>query len=527
MNLVSGFLNSARRFPDRPTLEIENDVFTYAQLAKKVPRIQNAILKYSEALGHSPFICILAHRSLTIYAGILGILAAGKGYVPLNPKFPIERNQTMLLASKTRVLVVGNECQNLLSAFLKEIKDPLVILFPGSNDEGNLTASFPMHHFIFSDQMAEIRSDLTTPEVSEDSFAYMVFTSGSSGTPKGVPITHRNAASYVSAVSGDYNEHDRFSQCYDMTFDASMGDLFIAWQCGACVVCIPEHSVMAPAKIIRDKRLTHWDSVPSVIVFLQKLRMLKPGIFPSLKMSVFGGEPLTSSLAEAWQQAAPNSIIENQYGPTETTNATLRYRWNKNTPRTFSKNDYVPIGYPFPGQSVCLIDKDFQVLTKGETGELCISGSQVSLGYWNNPEKTDQQFVALPEFGKQIWYRTGDLCYQDEHGCFYFLGRIDEQVKIRGYRVELQEIESVLRKISRSEQAVAIAWPITNGSAEGVIAFLACENKNSENEILDGCRKVLPEFMVPRKIHFLDQMPLNTSGKIDRRSLVQFLEASK
>jgi amino acid adenylation domain-containing protein len=362
--------------------------------------------------------------------------------------------------------------------------------------------------------------------VSPDAIAYLLFTSGSTGEPKGVPISHANVRAYIRHICDRFqvNEHDRFSQMFDLTFDLSVHDMFVCWERGACLYSVPETSLMAPAKFVKDHCLTMWFSVPSAIGLMAKMGMLKPRVFPSLRVSLFCGEPLPSVYASAWQEAAPNSVIENLYGPTETTIAITSYRWDPESSPSACVNGIVPIGWVFDGQQACVIDHERNPVPIGERGELCLSGSQVTRGYWENPRKTAEQLVRLRSFGERVWYRTGDLVRQDQSGCFYYLGRIDHQVKIRGYRVELQEVEFVLRKASGSGQVAAVAWPVREGIAEGIVAFIGGRLQCDANAIVRYCREALPDYMVPRQIHVLDALPLNENGKLDRFKLIKMLE---
>ena len=318
-------------------------------------------------------------------------------------------------------------------------------------------------------------------------------------------------------------QDDRLSQEFDQTFDLSVHDMFVGWEQGACLCCVPDNSIMAPDKFIRDNALTMWFSVPSVIGALSRLRLLQPNCFPSLRLSLFCGEPLPATYAQAWQEAAPNSIVENLYGPTEATIAISNYRWEIGQPPRQCLNGIVPIGWIFDGQQSCVIDDQRRVLSAGGIGELCLSGSQVTTGYWANPEKTAEQFVHLLQDQGSLWYRTGDLAMKDESGCLFYLGRIDHQVKIRGHRVELQEIEEIIRQVSGAPQVVSVPWPVRNGSAEGVVAFVCGLESNNPDCILAYCREHLPEYMVPKKIYLLSAAPLNANGKIDRQKLIQIL----
>jgi acyl-CoA synthetase (AMP-forming)/AMP-acid ligase II len=260
-------------------------------------------------------------------------------------------------------------------------------------------------------------------------------------------------------------------------------------------------------------------------MFASKLGLLETAAFPTLRWSLFCGEALSASLAESWQQAANNSILENLYGPTEATIAITRYRWNSASSPAECINGLVPIGWPFDGQQVCAVDEDLAPPPTGESGELCLGGSQVTRGYLNDSAKTTNSFVHLRNSGDQIWYRTGDLVRQDERGCLFYLGRRDFQVKINGYRVELQEIDLVLREAAETELAVAIPWPLSDGSASGIVAVVSGSDPAHNQRIAAACENKLPRYMVPTHIYHVSQIPLNVNGKIDRGRITEMLAA--
>lgn len=527
VGLLNGFVESYERFPSRPAVLVEGEELTYAALGDRVAQIAGAIIQLQPK--DYPLGALLAARSVTAYAGVLGILASGKGYVPLNPKFPVERSRKMLARSGARVLVVDNRSLAQIPKLLANFETRLTIIAPECEALDDLAAALPQHRFVS-------RKDLPAPSctalgiaMAPEATAYLLFTSGSTGEPKGVPISHSNVCAYVRATCDRYdvNEHDRISQEFDLTFDLSVHDMFIAWERGACLCCVPEPFVMVPAKFIRDARLTFWFSVPSVIGFLSRTRLLAPASLPTLRWSLFCGEPLPSAYAQQWQEAAPNSVVENLYGPTEATIAITRYRWDRATSPSECLNGIVPIGWPFDGQKVSVVSEDLHPVAKGQSGELCLAGSQVTQGYWNNAQKTQQQFVRLSHGGDTLWYRTGDLVCEGADGCLRYLSRIDHQVKIRGYRVELQEIEGVLRQACGVEQVAAVPWPVADGNAEGIVAFVSGVMRVSPEQTLQFCRELLPDYMVPRKIHQLEEMPLNANGKMDRKKLAHYLEVGK
>lgn len=525
-NLLSGFLESVERFPDRIALVVDNASLSYSELHRRVSQIASAIHQH-EPNPH-PLVAVWAERSQTAYAGILGSLRAGKGYVPLNPKFPLERTSRMLGLSGCTTVIAGKECVAQLPGLLNSQDRPLTVILPEITTMEARPSENPRHRFVFAGQLPSgddfSRGEAPTPA----SPAYLLFTSGSTGLPKGVPINQGNVRAYVDYISNRYgvNEHDRFSQQFDLTFDLSAHDMFVCWERGAALHCGGEKSLMAPAKFIRDHELTMWFSVPSVAGLLSRMRLLSPGCFPSLRCSLFCGEPLPAAYAQAWQEAARNSIVENLYGPTEATIAIAHYRWDSENSPKESLNGIVPIGRVFPGQHFLVSDSHDESVPAGKAGELWLSGSQVASGYWNDPAKSQKQFVHLPCSGERLWYRTGDLVKLDEASNLCYLGRIDQQIKIRGYRVELQEIEAVLRRACGAEQVVSLPWPVANGSAEGVVAFVSGLKTLDQDRVLASCRDVLPDYMVPKKIYLLDEFPLSPNRKIDRGKLAGLLEGA-
>jgi amino acid adenylation domain-containing protein len=520
--IVSSFVESVTRFPLRQALVVNMRSYSYSDLRGLASRIGYAILK--QELQPYPLVAILAHRSVTAYAAILGTLGTGKGYVPLNPKFPVERTVSMLNVSGCTTVIVGGECQHLLPDLLSAVNHPLTILLPDTPVTEAQVRLFPRHQFAScpADPLNRFPFKST---VKPTDIAYLLFTSGSTGQPNGVPISHGNVRSYLDYIHRAYeiSETDRFSQMFDLTFDLSVHDMFVCWGHGACLFCLRESCVGAPAKFIRDNELTVWFSVPSVISMLSRMRLLRPNCFPRLRYSLFCGEPLPAAHASLWQEAAPNSILENLYGPTEATIAISRYRWNAAHSRSHSQNAITPIGWIFDHQRYRIVDSALNAAARSQIGELCLSGSQVSSGYWNQPEKTQERFVHLKEERESLWYRTGDLVKEDEDGCLHFCSRVDEQVKIRGYRVELQEIDAVLRRVCGSEQVASVPWPAYDGNPTGIVGFVSGAQPSEERRVLSCCRQVLPDYMVPSRIVFIREMPLNANGKLDRRQLTRLL----
>jgi non-ribosomal peptide synthetase component F len=338
-------------------------------------------------------------------------------------------------------------------------------------------------------------------------------------------VSHSNVISFIDAIVQRYrvSPGDRLSQTFDMTFDLSVFDMFVAWECGACVCCLPQKALINPGRFINEKKLTIWFSVPSTGVFMKKLGALKAGRYPSLRLSLFCGEPLPVEIAQAWQDAAPNSFVENLYGPTEATIACMVYRWDATISPAQCLHGVVPIGVPLNGMKAVVVRQSMAEVAEGAEGELLLCGPQVSLGYWQDPDRTKDAFVSLPGLNG-IFYRTGDRVRRPRHGApMTYLGRVDHQIQIHGHRVELGEIESVLRDESGESGVIALGWPVSVSGAGGVVAFIGQEKLDVE-KLKTRLSARLPEYMVPREIRLLNSLPLNANGKFDRKALLRLLE---
>jgi amino acid adenylation domain-containing protein len=517
-NLYEGFLGAAESYPQNPALWVDGESHTYAELKAYAGRLAGAILTHEKRAV--PLAAVMGYRSFSSYAAVLGVLAAGKGYVPLNPTFPPERLRRMLTLSGVEALVASAEALELLGQVLEGVEGGLVIICPDEGRPGDLAARFPTHTWLGPEALDNTPADQTAPTPQPGDTAYLLFTSGSTGIPKGVAVSQGNVSSYLRYTIKRYQvgPQDRLSQTFDLTFDLSVHDLFVSWWSGACLYAIPRRQLLGPGKFIRDHELTMWFSVPSLIMLMAQMRMLKPGLFPSLRWSLFCGEPLPAKSAALWQEAANNSVLENLYGPTEATIAISNFRWDQASPAQ-CRQGVVPIGWAFEGQRAIVADGQFKEVATGNQGELMLAGSQVTGGYLNNPEKTTAQFVQRPDDPGVTWYRTGDLVEADGNGCLYYMGRADNQVQVRGYRVELQEIDHALRQASGSDLAVSVAYPPDSATVEAVYGFVAALQAPAEDQILAKCRVSLPDYMVPERVFLVDSLPRNVNGKIDRKAL--------
>ncbi len=498
---------------------------SYRQMYERAFSLAATLDRVHPSPGSAPLTAVLAYRTPTAYTGILGALLRGHGYVSLSRLLPPERTLMMLERSGARCMVVDPESVPHLRSLIPRLKEPMVLLLPEQEDVAELAGEWPTHRILGRADL-DVPRDWAPVPVEANAVAYLIFTSGSTGIPKAVMAAHRNALAYIDAVVDHYavTEQDRFSQTFELTFDGSIFDLWVGWERGACL-CVPtQKELIKPGKFIRDSRITIWFSVPSTGVFMRRLGILKPNRYPTLRHSLFGGEALPLEVARSWAQAASNSAVENLYGPTEVLCTCLRYRWDPERSPEECEQGVVPIGYPNAGMTTRVVDEGLREVAAGESGELLLSGPQVTLGYWRDPERTAASFITLP--GEDvIFYRTGDRVRRPhDHGPILYLGRLDRQLQIHGHRVELGEVEAALREASGVDSVLAVGWPRgASGAAGGVEAFLG--TVGADPELLR--RKLaarLPDYMVPRRLHFLPELPLTHHGKIDQFALFKLLE---
>ena len=527
LSLRSGFLRASSVFPDRSALVVSDVTYTYAQLRARAASIAATLDGHCRSERVS-LTAVLGNRSEVVFSGVLGALFRGHGYVPLNATFPVGRIRTMLLKSGSRALVVDRDGVRCLGEILEAIEESLVVLLPDvEEDIGELTARCPNHSFLRKEDMLPPEM-WAAGQVDSGDTAYLLFTSGSTGEPKGVPVSHENIRHFVDVMVDRYEitETDRFSQMFELTFDLSVFDTFVAWEQGACVCCPSKMQMVAPAAYIQDSGITIWFSVPSVGILMQKLRMLSPGLYPDLRVSLFCGEALPGDIPDAWSRAAPNSIVENLYGPTEVTLACTLYRWDGDASPAECENGVCPIGDPYPGMTALVADGSLSAIDDDSPGELLMAGPQVVSGYWEDAARTEAAFVRRKGSDK-VYYRTGDLVRRRrDGGPLVYLGRIDSQVQIRGHRVELQEVETALREATAAGQAVAVGWPLDAGRADGVVGFIDRPIDDS-SVLMVKLADRLPDYMVPKAVYSVGEFPLNSNGKVDRQALAKSIEAQE
>lgn len=495
-NLRRRLRASALRYASRPALWVDGQTLSYDELFGRAERMAETIDRHVAPGGSVGIYC---QRDLPSLVGILAAVLSGRSYLPLNPALPDQRLATILALARPRAILAAEDT----------IETAI-----------RLTAGASVALCAF-DANGQVRAESKGPQVdaADDGRAtlYTMFTSGTTGEPKGVRVLDTNVEAYLDGIApiSNLDETDRTSHFFDLSFDLSVHDIFVTLMAGAQLNVLPRDKTMAIVDFATERALTCWFSVPSLAAFCDRLGQLGAGSLGSLRNVLFCGEPLAVSLARTIAAAAPAAQVWNLYGPTEATIAFTAYRLAR--PDGLGAMPVVPLGQPI-GEQRCMIDGE-------STGELLLGGSQVTPGYLNSPELNGSRFFET-EDGRRF-YRTGDLATMSSEYGYIFNGRIDDQVKINGYRVELLEIDAVLRSASGTPEVASIAWPpAATGQTDHVVAFVS-NTAVSPADIRKRCRAQLPAYMVPRKVITLDSMPVSPSGKIDRKALASLLSNTR
>ncbi|AJT40366.1 hypothetical protein UM93_00190 [Psychromicrobium lacuslunae] len=509
----SGLFQHARQHPRDIALRLGTRDYSYGELAATALRWASGLRSSAAQIRR---VGILAYRNEVSYLGVAAALAAGAAFIPLNPKYPLARTKSMIAAAELDVILVDAASVLLLPELAEVIGAGTVLGFP--QDTVSHIEALGLTDVVCLDSATlHFSRPLTEPVASAaDDLAYLLFTSGSTGAPKGVPISHRNVRSHLSCNQQRYRitAQDRLSQTFEQTFDLSVFDMFMAWEHGAMLCPADPIELLDPASYIARNALTVWFSVPSVITAAERSAALRPDSMPSLRLSLFCGEALNEQQAVRWQAAAGNSVLENLYGPTELTIACSVYRWDPLSSPGECELGSVPIGELYPELTGFILDEagHSQPIDPGLSGELCVTGPQMTTGYWHAPELDEGRFIDIN--GLRC-YRTGDRVAVRSSGLVH-LGRLDHQVQVGGHRVELAEVEAALRAEGCLQ---AVCLPSVDGAA--LHGFVISEAQDAE--LQQRVLKRLPNYMVPRSFSYLDEFPLNTNGKIDRAALAKLL----
>ncbi len=448
-------------------------------------------------------IALFLNRSLEMMIGILGILKAGGAYVPIDPKYPSERIQYILEDTQTDLVLTQRGLETLLKS---EKKQTVVYLEEEPYAQENKTPLPSLH----------------TPH----HLAYILYTSGTTGKPKGVAIPHRGVVNRIDWMQRAYplDAKDVVLQKTPYCFDVSVWELLWAHQVGATLVMAEPDGHQDPLylhALIEAQRVTTLHFVPSMLtVFTQALADAKQQVPESLRYVFCSGEALAKGQVDAFYELATHAVeVHNLYGPTEASIDVTYFPCTRNIEKVY-------IGNPIQNTQIYILDANMHPMPIGEAGELYIGGVGLAREYWNKPELTKERFVVNPFFQNQahtspVLYKTGDLARWTTDGYIDYLGRNDFQVKIRGFRIELGEIEHVLTQYTGIQQSIVLAQEqhTSTGKNSYLVAYYTADHAIDETALNDFLQNHLPEYMLPTAFIALDSFPLTSNGKLDRSLL--------
>lgn len=484
---ISGLLHQcfeeqATRRPDHPAVECRGETLTYAELNCRADRIARHLR--AAGIGVDTLVALYMTKSCNLFAAMLGILKAGAGYVPIDPKFPIGRIQAIIEDANVGIVLTD---ESLASSLAGNISAKIVVI--GRDWENDV-------------------EDVSPAVITPSDCCYVIYTSGSTGRPKGVVIEHRNAVNFLRAIPPIYkiDETDRVYQGFSVAFDASVEEIWAAFSIGATLVVPTEEiarSTFDAADFIDRERISFFSTVPSFLALIA-------APLPSLRILILGGEVCPAPLVARWTR--PGLRILNTYGPTEATVVATASQCLADQP--------ISIGSALPGYATYVLDENLKPVPPGDSGELYIGGESVARGYLNQPEMTAKKFLRIPGLEGGRLYRTHDLVRTLPDGTLQFVGRDDGQVKLRGFRVELSEIESVLLDYPGVRQA-AVRIVEADGTQE-IGAFVVLDKIAGDLDrqaVVVFLRKRIPDYMMPKYLDVVDGLPTTTSGKTDRKAL--------
>lgn len=505
--------------PDHCAIRFNKEELSYRQLFELSNQLARGLASAGVVKGDR--VGIYMYKNLYSAVAIYGVLTAGAAYVPLDPFAPLDRLAHVISNCGINVLVSHDRKQADLVDLSGLVKLTQVIVVGESLSN--------VSHMSW-EEIQKLDSSPLNIHLTEQDLAYILYTSGSTGMPKGIVHTHRSGLSFANWAVETYHltSKDRVSNHAPLHFDLSTFDFFATALAGATTCIIPEGITKFPvsmAKWIADEAISVWYSVPYALIQMLQRAKLHPESFPNLRWILFAGEPFPTKHLRAIMELLPDICFSNLYGPTETNVCTYYHV----PPLSPDSDEPIPIGIACSNVEDLVVDLNGNEVVTGETGELLIRGGVVMKGYWNNPALSEKGFFIrqLTEQFGEIFYRTGDLVQKMEDGNYRFLGRKDRQVKTRGYRVELDEIENALLANAAVEEAAV--YPIPDGEGSNLIKAAVIPKLDfnlTEDVLFAELSRKLPPYAIPVEIDIRSEFPRTSTGKIDRRALQALYQPS-
>lgn len=503
-NVLKWLDDTANRFPDKLAVCDEKGSITYREYKRKSQAIAREILRIKEEnnlMGRQPVV-VYMEKGLEVLVSFLGAAYAGCFYSPIDVEMPESRVNKILEILHPQIVIT--------TADLKES-------FENFHYEG----TFLIYEQINPEAEDEALIARIEKTIIDTDLLYVLFTSGSTGVPKGVSISHRSVMDYIDWVTDTFSitSEDCFGNQAPFYFDNSILDIYTCMKTGATLYVIPKKLFFQPVPLleyIKEHGINTIFWVPSALIVVSKLKAFRNvDLRDTLKRVLFCGEVMPNKQLNIWRKFLPDVTYANLYGPTEITDACTYYIVD----REFGDEEPLPIGFPMQNTEILVFNDRDELVTGDETGELCVRGTSLAMGYYNNPEKTKDAFVQNPlnRAVPERIYRTGDLVKYNEYGELIYLSRKDFQIKHLGHRIELGEIETAVSSL----QEVTLCCCLYDEKKQRIVLFTDADL--SREYIKERLEQLVPEYMIPGKVIYLADMPMNDNGKIDRVKLKEYL----
>lgn len=493
---------TAARFPDKTAYVDEKKEITFGELRVQARRIGGELA--IRGLLKKP-VAIFLEKGVDVLVSFMGTAYSGNFYSPIDVDMPGSRVNKILEVLQPAVVITTVPLKEVFSQYAYEGEFLLLEDVLAKESEAAQKAA------LAAARRKCIDTDLL----------YVLFTSGSTGVPKGVTINHRAVIDYIDWVTETFEitEKDSFGNQAPFYFDNSILDIYSALKTGATVYIVPKNLFAQPVLLLEyleEKKINTIFWVPSALIVVAKLKAFKNvDLTDTLKRVLFCGEVMPNKQLNVWRKFLPNVQYANLYGPTEITDACTYYMVD----REFTDEEPLPIGIPMPNTDILVLNEKNEPVQGDEAGELCVRGTSLSMGYYNNPEKTREAFVQNPlnQAVPELIYRTGDIVKYNERGEILYLSRKDFQIKHMGHRIELGEIETAVSSLEEVSQNCCLY----DEKHQKIVLFI--EEALEKAYINEKISHLVPEYMLPNKVIMVEKMPINANGKIDRVKLKEYI----
>lgn len=484
---------TVEKFPDKIAVKDSEKSITFTELWLKAQKLSAALVLAD--IGRNNPIGVFIPKGCNMVTAFAGINMSGNFYVPLDTKSPASRVNSIITTLESKVLITDRAHLDALKAFANA---EIMVIEDVVESDINADNAF-----------VQLDKQIDTDPV------YSIFTSGSTGTPKGVVVSHRGVIDYIDWANDTFHfESDAvIGNQAPFYFDNSTLDIYLMYSTGATLNIIPESCFAFPAKLVdylNEEKISFVFWVPFVLVNVANLNIFETKKPEYLKDVFFAGEVMPNKHLNYWRKHLSNCRYANLYGPTEITVDCTYYE----VKREFTDSEPLPIGFPCRNSDVLILVDRKHLAKKGEQGELCVRGSSLALGYYNNPEKTASAFIQNPLHSHypETIYCTGDVVYENEYGEIMYVGRVDSQIKHNGYRIELGEIETAILG-SHMVDNCCVVYDFAN---KKIVMFYQAPEELNMATFRKAISTAIPRYMLPSEYHREEILKQNGSGKIDR-----------